>query len=119
MKNNKQNLHTGQLIEKLLYRLGYSDAEIEKAIGRPGSSVYKYRKNASIQTSILIDICYAIKHNIFQDIANELPDDFTKTDKYAEEKAAAKQAIENRIAELEEENKILKVQVDLLMKIKG
>jgi hypothetical protein len=107
------------MIEKLLTRLGYNNSEIEKAIGRPGSSMYKYIRNSSIQTGILIDLCYALKYNIFQDIANALPDEFTKTDKEAEQKLAFKMDNEKRIAELEEENKILKVQLEIVMRLKS
>ena len=118
MIKSKNNINTGKLIEKLLSQLRFTNAEIEKAIGRPGSSMYKYIRNESIQTGILIDLCYAMKYNIFQEIANELPSEFPKTDKEAEGKLAFKTADEKRIADLEEENKIMKIQLELLMKLK-
>ena len=119
MKKSKNNIDTGKLIERVALQQKLTNVEIEKAIDRQPTSMYKYIRNSSIQTGILIDLCYAMKYNFFQEIANKLPDEFTKTDKNAEEKLAQKTAYENRIAALEEENKILKVQFDLLMKIKG
>lgn len=119
MIKSKNNIDTGKLIERVQLQQNRTYREIEKAINRPPTSMYQYIRNSSIQTGILIDLCYAMKYNFFQEIANRLPDEFTKTDKEAVEKLAEKEAYENRIAELEEENKILKVQVDLLMKIKG
>lgn len=118
MIKSKHNINTGKLIEQLLSQLKFTNAEIEKVIGRPGSSMYKYIRNESIQTGILIDLCYAMKYNIFQEIANELPSEFAKTDKDAEEKLAFKMDNEKRIADLEEENKIMKIQLELLMKLK-
>ena len=119
MIKSTHNIDTGKLIERLMYQFKFSNLQIERAMGRPGSSMYKYIKNSSIQTGILIDLCYAMKYNIFQEIANALPPEFAKIDKEAEEKLAAKMNYEKRIADLEEENKILKVQLDIVMKLKG
>lgn len=119
MIKSTNNIDTGKIIERLMYQFKFSNLEIERAIGRPGSSMYKYIRNSSIQTGILIDLCYAMKYNIFQEIANELPSEFAKIDKEAEEKLATKMNYEKRIADLEEENKILKVQLDIVMKLKG
>lgn len=119
MIKSKNNINTGKIIERLMYQFKFSNLQIERAMGRPGSSMYKYIKNSSIQTGILIDLCYALKYNIFQEIANELPTEFAKIDKEAEEKLATKMNYEKRIADLEEENKILKAQLDIVMKFKG
>ena len=119
MKKSDHNINTGEIIEKLTHKLKLSNAALERAIGRPGSSLYKFIRSSSIQTSILIDLCYAMKYNIFQEIANALPSDFAKTDNNAAAKLAEKQDYENRIGHLEEENKILKAQLEIVMKLKG
>ncbi|MBC7494454.1 MAG: hypothetical protein H7221_05545 [Flavobacterium sp.] len=119
MKKSDHNINTGEIIEKLTCKLKLSNAALERAIGRPGSSLYKFIRSSSIQTSILIDLCYAMKYNIFQEIANELPSEFAKTDRDTAAKLAEKQDYETRIANLEEENKILKAQLDIVMKLKG
>ncbi len=119
MKKSNHNINTGELIEKLISKLNLSNSELERAIGRPSSSLYKFIRSSSIQTSILIDLSYAMKYNIFQEIANNLPSDFVKTDIDAAAKQAEKQAYETRIASLEDENKILKAQLDIVMKLKG
>lgn len=119
MKKSTHNINTGKIIEKLMYQFKFSNLEMERAMGRPGSSMYKYIRNSSIQTGILIDLCYAMKYNIFHDIANELPAEFAKIDTTVEEKAALKKDYEERIAQLEDENKILKAQLDIVMRLKG
>ena len=119
MIKSKHNIDTGKIIAKLVTQFKVSNREIERAIGRPGSSMHKYLQNSSIQTGILVDLCYALKYNIFQDIANQLPPEFGKIDITLEEKVALKNERDNRIATLEEENKILKAQLDIVMKLKG
>lgn len=69
-------------------------------------------RNESIQTGILLDICYALKHNFFKDIANQLPDDFTTTNPTDKSLISEKDQL---IAQLQEENKVLKIQNDVLM----
>ncbi len=51
----------------------------------------RFIRKPSIQTSILIDICYAMNYNIFQEIANALLADFVKTQNNAAAKLAEKQ----------------------------
>jgi rRNA maturation protein Rpf1 len=119
MIKSTHNIDTGKIIERLIYQFKFSNLQLERAIGRPGSSIYKYIRNSSIQTGILIDLCYAMKYNIFQEIANELPPEFVKVDKTADETLALKTDYEQRIADLKEENKILKAQLDIVMKLKG
>jgi hypothetical protein len=119
MKKSDHNINTGEIIENLTYKLKMSNVNIERAIGRSGSAMNRFIRKPSIQTSILIDMCYAMKYNIFQEIANALPSDFAKTDNNAAAKLAEKQDYENRIGHLEEENKILKAQLEIVMKLKG
>jgi hypothetical protein len=85
-----------------------------RRINRNGDSVSKYILNISIQTGILLDICHAVNHNFFADIAGQLPDSYTITDRNSliSEK-------DQLIAQLQEENKVLKIQNDLLMRLKG
>lgn len=118
MKKSDHNINTGEIIEKLTYKLKMSNVKIERAIGRSSSAMNRFIRKPSIQTSILIDMCYAMRYNIFQEIANELPADFAKTDNDAVAKLAEKQDYENRIARLEDENKILKAQLEIVMKLK-
>jgi cell shape-determining protein MreC len=55
-----------------------------------------------------------MKYNIFQVVANQLPEEFKNINVETQ-----KIAQEQRITELEEENKILKAQLDIIMKLKG
>jgi hypothetical protein len=79
----------------------------------------KYIKNNSIQTGILLEISHALQHNFFQDIANALPRHFSQNQLEDPQKITFESEQKNWIEQLEKENMVLKIQNDLLMKIKG
>ncbi len=114
MKKSKNSINTGIIIKDLIKELKLSNPEIQAAIGRKGNAMFKYFRNSSIQTDILIDLSYAMNFNIFQIIANQLPAEMRKVS-HDNQKTEEQQ----RIAVLEEEIKILKAQLDIVMKLKG
>jgi hypothetical protein len=113
---SKNNIDTGKILADFLVKNRISKAELGRRINRNGLSVINYTFNVSIQTGILLDICHAVKHNFFRDIADQLPEDFTKTDAKSNGLISENDQI---IAALQEENKVLKIQNELLIKLKG
>ena len=118
MKKSKNNIDTGKLLDDFLRKNRISKTSLGADIHRSKVSVLKYTQNVSIQTGILIDICYALKYNFFQELANALPKDFEFVEVIDDEKVSHQNNQQTLIAELQEENKILKIQNELLMKIK-
>ena len=112
MKKTKFNIHTGSLLSNHLTRKFINKTELATTINRNPQSVTNYCQNASKQTKILMEICHALEHNFFQDIASQLPDIYTfnpeLTSTYLQ-----------RLKDLEKENEVLKIQNELLMKIRG
>lgn len=115
MLKSKYNINTGTLLMTFLQKKRIFKSGLGTAINRNGRSVNEYLKNESIQTGILIEICYALKHNFFRDIANELPEDFTITNPADQSLISEKDQL---IVQLQEENKVLKIQNDILMQMK-
>ncbi len=115
MIKSKNNINTGALLETYVYKNKITKTDLGLAIGRNGLAILQYMRNDSIQTGILLDICYAVKHNFFKDIANQLPDDFTTTNPADKSLISEKDQL---IAELQEEVKVLKIQNEVLMKKK-
>jgi predicted nuclease of restriction endonuclease-like (RecB) superfamily len=113
---SKNNIDTGKILADYIQKNKISKTELGREINRNGLSVLNYTRNISIQTGILIDICYAVKHNFFSDIADQLPTDFTKMEPKNLSFLSQKNEL---IAQLEEENKVLKIQNELLMKLRG
>jgi hypothetical protein len=112
MNYSKNNIHTGKMLQDYFIKNRVVKDQLGRDINRNGKSVGAFVKNASIQTGILIEICYALKHNFFQDIANKLPKDFS-VDKNLDAEN------QNSILQILEENKVLKIQNELLMRLKG
>lgn len=112
MKKSSNNIDTGKLIEQQLNAKRFSKTELAIKINRSSQSINKYLENSSIQTGILLDMCHAFKHNFFHDIANQLPADFSVS---RIETEGGKSTLELLI----EENNVLKIQNELLMKIRG
>ena len=109
---SKYNIDTGAFLDVFLKKNRITRAVLGRGIGRNGLSVLNYITSSSMQTSILLDICYALKHNFFQDMAHLLPADFTVSEDL-------KSGKDLRIAELEEENKVLKIQNEILLRVRN
>lgn len=99
--------NTGKLLTNFFDEKRIHKSALARAINRLPKTVYSYEKNSSIQTSILWEMCHALKHNFFDDIATMLPDTFTTNRPVATTFA--------RIAELEQEIEILNREKLLLL----
>lgn len=108
MKKGKNNIHTGKLLSDFISKNKIKKSTLGKNINRDGVSILKYMQNSSIQTGILIELSFALQHNFFQDIANQLPNTFSGNENKNEE-----------IETLKEEIKVLQIQNELLMKLKS
>ncbi len=75
-------------------------------------TVANYDARSSLQVRILWDVAVALQHNFFADIAAQLPPAYTTN--IPEDTTQAQ-----RIAQLEEENKILAGQLELLKGVMG
>ena len=114
MRIGLNNIHTGVLLTKVIKEKNISNQELGKLIGRIPLSVKQYKQKGTLQTAVLAEICHALQHNFFSDMADMLPQHFTRnqpnTDKIIQEKDAL-------IAQLQEENKVLKIRNEVLLEI--
>ncbi len=108
MKKGKNNIDTGKLLKDFISKNKINKSALGREIHRDAVSILKYTQNSSIQTGILIELCHALQHNFFQDIANQLPTTFT-----------VKEPKKDEIEALKETIKVLQIQNDLLMKLKA
>jgi DNA-binding Xre family transcriptional regulator len=113
MKPSKHNIDTGIMIEKYLSKHRIPKSSLGKDINRTGISVLRYTENFSIQTSILLDICHALEHNFFQEIADQLPTNFAVTKAPINQEKLSEHDIE--IAQLKEQIKILEAEKAVLL----
>jgi hypothetical protein len=109
-------IDTGKMILDFITKNRMSKTELGNKIDRTALSILGYTRNKSVQTGILLSICNATKHNFFRDIADQLPDDYTYI---KPEDMTLHNEKDYLIAQLQEENKVLKIQNEVLMRIKG
>ncbi|RAR70808.1 hypothetical protein [Flavobacterium aciduliphilum] len=119
MKLSQNNIDTGKLIEIYITKNRISKTELGRKINRKGISILRFIESPSMQTGILIDICHAVKHNFLHDLAIQLPSDFTKNEVEDTERISKENEMKALINMLQEENNTLRIQNELLMKLKG
>jgi hypothetical protein len=102
-----ESFHVGQYLSKLIASKKLKRSEITQMMGVQYSAFYGYENRPSLQFSIMIRLCHAMKYNIFLDIANRLPAEY-------EHDKNLTSTQDNLLAQLQEENKKLKWENDLL-----
>lgn len=102
-------IHIGQLVKKYLKVKRISKAALGRKIEKDDATMLRYEKCAVLKTSVLWDLSHALKHNFFADIADFFPKTYS-TD------AVKDTSKDERIVTLEEENRILKAEVAVLLK---
>lgn len=112
MKKKIRNINVGKLLHDHLKENRIVGEALASMIGKTGQMVTLYKGSADMRTKTLEEICYALEHNFFQDLANHLPREFTVN-------AQLNSDNQDLIAQLQEENKVLRIQNELLMKLKG
>ena len=103
--------HVGQLLKNHIKQHRLHRAVLSRMLNRAYGTVYKYQQNKSMQTHILWELSTALKHNFFMDLAAQLPPDFSTN------APDASLPLLERIAALEEENKLLLTKVETLMAV--
>ena len=114
MKNNslRPSLpHIGKMLRTHIKKHRLFRSVLARMLGKPDSVVLRYEKRESLQCSLLWELSLAIKHNFFADLAAQLPPDFTTN---APDPTLP---LQERIAALEEENKLLTTKVETLMAV--
>ena len=104
--------HIGNILTTFYKTRKINKTALARAIHRAKPTVHKYDTRSSLQCNVLWDISVAVQHNFFADLAAKLPPTYT-TNKPEDTTQA------QRIAQLEEENKILTGQLELLKEVMG
>lgn len=120
MKNTKlvspiaipQAVDTGAMLKAFFKKRRTHQAALSRHIGIIARTLYSYRKNKTIQTSVLWRLCHGLQHHFYADIAAQLPSHFT-TDAVADTTAAT------QIAQLEQQVLLLTAERDVLLKVAG
>ena len=114
MKKQKvlQQPHIGKMLKSFYLARKVNKSGLARDISKSKATVQTYETRASLPCRVLWDISVAVRHNFFADIAAQLPQTFTTNQ--PEDTTQAQ-----RIAQLEEEVKILTGQLELLKGVMG
>lgn len=114
MKKQKKLIlpHIGNMLKQFYAERKVNKAGLARAIVKSKATVQTYGTRDSLPCRVLWDISVAVQHNFFADIAAQLPQTYTTN---LPEDTTQTQ----RIAQLEEENKILSGQLELLKGVMG
>ncbi len=81
--------HTGIMIRSYMKGIGVNHADIGRRTDRNTTTVHALLKRHSMQSAIMWEMCHALKHNFFADLAAQLPEDYGSA---AQNKLAAENA---------------------------
>jgi hypothetical protein len=105
--------HLGKLVKDHITKHKVYRSSLSRYMERQPSTIEYYLKMPTLQTAILWELSTALSHNFFADLAALLPAAFTTN------APDSTLPLQERIAALEEENKLLKTKVETLMAVVG
>ena len=102
--------NTGEMLRAFYKKRRIHKAALARLLHRRANTMAEFEKNASIQTAILWELCHALKHNFFADIAAQLPSTYTSN-------VSIDNSKDLRIAQLENELAISKAKYEALAEV--
>ena len=103
--------HLGVLLNQFMEARRTRKSSLSIILGINPSGITRFIKKPSLQCQVLWRFSYALNHNFFQDLAAQLPPTFTTN---APDPTLP---LQERIAALEEENKLLNAKLETLKEV--
>jgi uncharacterized small protein (DUF1192 family) len=100
----------GALIERYYKEKRTFKSALARHLGVLPQTVIDYQKKTSMQTRILWNLSWVLKHNFLKDLADQLPKEFSSY-------AVKDTTLQDRITALEKENERLQAEVNILQRI--
>ncbi|WP_432671656.1 hypothetical protein [Flavobacterium sp. SM2513] len=110
MKTEQKKIDMGELLSFYMESRFVRGEQLANLLGRTGQTISKYRTTSVMRSDMIAEISYALKHNFFQDMANLLPAEFTVNTELNSNN-------QRYMDQLQEENKVLKIQNELLIQL--
>ncbi len=108
----ENNLDTGKMIVDYFVKNRIRKAALARKLNRNASHIMYLQKQPSLQTQSLWELCHALQHNFFADIAALLTKTYSTT-------AVIDSTDSQKIAALEQEIIILKAEKAVLLQAMG
>jgi|SRR5690606_362062 len=103
----------GQVVRNRIKALRISKAALVRNANLSPQKLHRWLGSQSLQLRAIWELSIAMKHNFIQDLAAQLPPEFTTN------APDATLPLQERVAVLEEENKVLTTKVETLMAVMG
>lgn len=100
--------HSGNLISAVFRARRIHKNALSRVLGCNISTIVRLQHKPSVPSDRLWQLCHALKHNFFRDIADQLPPDFSLT-------APPDGSKDRRIAELERQVQVLQAEKAVLL----
>jgi hypothetical protein len=109
-KEFKKTAHIGQKLRKYVTENRIFIAAWAREQGVNPVTVARYFKRPTMRVSTLFTICQVLKYNFIREIADQLPAEFPPH---------PANPLQQRVSELEEENKMLKREIEIWKEAAG
>jgi hypothetical protein len=101
-------IHLGNLIKEYLDGKKIAKSALARKLNKTDATILYYQKQPSLQVHILQNLCHALQHNFFQDIAAQLPTSYSTS-------VPINHTKDDIIAQLQQEIIILKAEKEVLL----
>lgn len=109
-KASESPIHVGEILKKYIDSKRIFKSALARKLNRSDSTILQYQKRKTLQIAILIELTNALKHNFFSDIAALFPPEYPSN-------VAVDNSKDLRIAELEQQIKILEAEKAVLVSV--
>jgi type III secretory pathway component EscV len=100
--------HIGQILTAYYKKKKIYQAALARDMNRTVNTMVSYKKNHSMQTAVLWELCHVLKYNFFADLAVALPDTFGRNNNEAlEEKDKEITTLQAEVTRLQQEKDLL------------
>lgn len=112
---------TGKMLEAYIQNNRIYQSALSRLLNRHKSSIAAFRSRATIQTAILWEICHALKHNFFADIAAQLPTEYSVLPQENEQQRESDEliALKEELISVKSERDTLKAMLEMYMRLNG
>ena len=110
----KPTFNDGKMIKAYIKEKRFFISAMARDMGKQYKTAFNYLKRSSLRTDVLVDISMALRYNFFREMAEQMPPEFPPH--YDTDKDEAMKQLQERIKELETENRTLRDALQLIGK---
>ena len=107
LESSDSLINFGALLRAYFAKHRIYKSALARKINRSDSTIGTFQKRLSMQSAIIEELSHAMKHNFFADLADLLPESYSKNETKLADKDATITALEREIEILKAEKEVL------------